>query len=66
MIVLLKGLPVCNEVLSPVVFGLFAAIQEKMEKLLLVNGMVTVPPLQIVAVFGLVIVGDGFTVTITV
>ena len=37
-----------------------------MDGQLLVNGMDTVPPLQIVAVLGLVIVGGGFTVTVTV
>lgn len=37
-----------------------------MDGQLLVNGIDTVPPLQIVAVFGLVIVGGGFTVTVTV
>lgn len=31
-----------------------------------VNGIFTVPPLQIVAVFALVITGAGFTVTVTV
>ena len=52
--------------LSPVVFTLSVAIHVKVDVLLLVNGMLTVPPLQIVAVVGLVIVGAGFTVTFKV
>ena len=38
----------------------------KVEVTLLVNGMLTVPPLQIVAALALVIVGVGLTVTVTV
>lgn len=64
--VLLKGLPDCIVVLSPVVFALSAATQVYVDGQLLVNAMDTVPPLQIVAVPGLVIVGGGFTVTVTV
>ena|ERR1035437_5548161 len=52
--------------LSPVVFGLFAAIHENTEGMLLVNESVTASPLQIVAVFKLVIAGGGLTVTVTV
>lgn len=37
-----------------------------MEALLLVNTMFKVPPLHIVELFGLVIVGNGFTVTVTI
>jgi hypothetical protein len=36
------------------------------EAILLVNGMLTVPPLQIVAEEALVIVGAGLMVTVTV
>ena len=60
------GLPVCAVVLSPFVFGLLSAIQLKVEALLLVNTILKIPPLQIVAVFGLVILGKGFTVTVNV
>ena len=52
-------------VLSPVVFALSAAIQEKPEDMVALKGMFTVPPLQIVALDELVIVGAGFTVTAT-
>ena len=61
--VLLKVFPDWALVLSPVVFGLFAATHKNVDVRLLVNGMLTVPPLQIVALFGLVIAGSGFTVT---
>ena len=50
-------------ILSPVVFALFAAIQVKLEEIVAPKGMFTVLPLQIVALFELVIVGAGFTVT---
>lgn len=33
--------------------------------MLLVKGILTVPPLHIVALLGLVMVGEGFTVTVT-
>lgn len=66
IIVFVKGLLVCDVVLSPVVFALFTAIQEKVDALLLVKGMLTVPPLQIVALPGLVMVGPGFMDTVTV
>jgi hypothetical protein len=66
VMVLLIVLEDCAVVLSPVVFPLFAAIHEYVELMLLVNGMFNVPPLQIVALFELVIVGTGFTVTVTV
>ena len=62
----LKVLVDCNVVLSPVVFALFAAIHVKFDPTLAVNGMLTVPPLQIVAVPADVIAGVGFTVTVTV
>jgi hypothetical protein len=57
---------VCVEVLSPVVLGLSVAIQVYVEATLLVNGMFTVLPLQIVAELALVMVGVGITVTVTV
>ena len=66
VIVLVNGLPDCAVILSPVVLRLFAAIHEKVEVLLPVNTMLTVPPLQMVTLVGLVIVGLGFTVTLTV
>jgi hypothetical protein len=53
-------------VLSPLVFALSAAIQENVEATFEVSGMLTLAPLQIVAVFALVIAGVGFTVTVTV
>lgn len=64
--VLVNGLPDCTTVLSPVVFGLFAATHVKVEVRLLVKGMLTAPPLQIVAVAELVIAGNGFTITLSV
>lgn len=48
------------------VLGLLAATQVNVEPTLEVNGMLTVPPLQIVALFTLVIEGVGLTVTVTV
>ena len=60
------GLPAFAVVLSPLVFGLLSAIQVKVEALLLVKTMFKVPPLQIVALPGLVRLGDGFTVTVNV
>ena len=66
VIVLLKGLPVCKVVLSPVVFKLSEAIQVYEDAKLLVSGILTVPPLQIEAEAGLVIVGGGTTKTVKV
>jgi hypothetical protein len=65
-IVFVNGLPDCKVVLSPVVFILSAAIQVYGDAKLLVNGMFTVPPVQIVAVFGFVMAAAGFTVTVKV
>ena len=56
----------CSVVLSPVVLALSVAIHVYVEATLLVNGMLTVPPLHIVAELALVIAGVGFTVTLTV
>jgi hypothetical protein len=57
----------CEVRLSPVVFGLSAAIQVNVAPpILLVSEMLTGLPLQTVAVFALVIEGAGFTVTVTV
>ena len=56
----------CSVVLSPVVLALSVAIHVNVEDTLLVNGMLTVPPLHIVAELALVIAGVGFTVTLTV
>jgi hypothetical protein len=53
-------------VLSPVVFGLSAAIQVNVAGILAVNGMFTACPLQIETALTLVIAGVGFTVTVTV
>lgn len=66
VIVLLNVELLWEVVLSPVVFGLFVAIQVYDEATLLVSGMLTVFPLQMVAVDALVIAGVGFTVTVTV
>ena len=66
VIKLLNGLPVCAVVLSPVVPGLSAASHENVDVTLLVKGILTVLPLQIVAVVVLVMVGVGTTETITV
>ena len=60
----LNGLPVCEVVLSPVVLGLLEATHVNVEALLLVNAMLTESPLQIVALGGLDIDGEGFTVTV--
>lgn len=51
--------------LSPVVLGLSDAIHVYVELTLLVNGIVAVPPLQIV-VPDVVIIGVGITLTDTV
>ena len=56
----------CVLVLSPVVLALSVAIQLKVAAALLVNSMLTVPPLQMVAVVVLVIDGAGFTVTVMI
>jgi hypothetical protein len=53
-------------VLSPVVLVLSPAIHVNVDATLEVSGMLTVPPLQIVAELALVIAGVGFTVTVTV
>jgi hypothetical protein len=66
VIVLLRVLVDCDVVLSPVVFALSDAIHVKDEATFAVRGMLTVPPLQMVAEFALVIAGVGFTVTVTV
>ena len=66
VIVLLKVLVLCSVVLSPVVLALSVAIHVYVDATLLVNGMLTVPPLHIVAELALVIAGVGFTVTLTV
>lgn len=66
VIVLLMVLVVCVVVLSPVVFGLFAATQVNVEATFAVSGMLTVCPLQIVADDALVMTGTGFTVTVAV
>ena len=52
--------------LSPVVFILSVAIQLYEDTTLLEKGILTVPPLQIDAVAGLLIAGTGFTTTVTV
>ncbi len=66
VIVLLNVAVLCVVKLSPVVFILSVAIHVKVEGTLLVNGMLAVPPLQMVAAFVLVITGVGFTVIVTV
>ena len=66
VIVLFNVLVLCEVVLSPVVLVLSAAIHVNEEATLLVNGIFTVPPLQIVAALALVMAGVGFTVTVTV
>ena len=53
-------------VLSPVVFRLSAATQEKVAGTLDVNAMFKATPLQIVSVAELVITGAGFTTTVIV
>ena len=63
VIVFVNGLPDCAVILSPVVLGLFAATHVKVEDRLAVNGMLAVPPLQIVPLFALVILGGEFTTT---
>ena len=62
MIVLLNVLLLCAVVLSPVVFALSAAIHVNDDAGLAVSAMLTVPPLQIVALFELVIVGSALMV----
>ena len=67
LVIVLLNVPVlCEVVLSPVVLVLSVAIHVNEEATSLVKGMLTVPPLQIVAVLALVIEGVGFTVTVTV
>ena len=66
VIVLLKVLVLCSVVLSPVVFALSVAIHVNVEATLLVNGMFTVSPLQIVALLVLVMAETGFTVKVIV
>jgi hypothetical protein len=56
----------CEIKLSPTVFTLSAAIHVKLEATLLVKGILTVPPLHIVAVLALVIEGIGLTVIVAV
>ena len=51
--------------LSPVVFALSAASQEKLEEIFAPKDILTALPLQIVALAELVIIGNGFTVTAT-
>jgi hypothetical protein len=53
-------------VLSPVVFALSVALQMYVAAMSLVNGILTVAPLQIVVLPELVIEGAGFTVTVEV
>jgi hypothetical protein len=53
-------------VLSPDVFALSPAIHENVDATFEVSAIETEPPLHIVAEFALVIVGAGFTVTVTV
>lgn len=64
--VLLNVDVVCAEVLSPLVFALFAAIHENVDAMFAVNGILTVPPLQMLAEAALVITGVGLTVMVTV
>jgi len=65
--VLLKVAVFCVVKLSPVVFTLSVAIHVKVEPAtFVVRIMFTVFPVQMVAVFALVITGVGFTVTVTV
>jgi hypothetical protein len=66
VIVLESVLVVCAVVLSPLVFALSEAIHEKVEATFEVSGILTVPPLQMVAEDALVTEGVGFTVTLTV
>jgi hypothetical protein len=56
----------CAVVLSPVVLALLAAIQLKLEATFAVNEIFSVFPLQMVAVFALVMDGVGSTVTLKV
>ena len=66
MSVLLKVEEDCAVVLSPVVFTLSVASQEKEEATLEVRAILTAFPEQMLAVEALVITGVGFTVTVTV
>jgi hypothetical protein len=66
VIVLLNVLVLCDVVLSPVVLALSPAIHVNVDATFDVSGILTVPPLQIVAELALVIAGVGFTVTVTV
>lgn len=66
MMVLLNVAVDCVVKLSPVVLALLAAIQVNVETTLAVNGMLTVPPLHMVAALELVMAGVGFTVTVTI
>ena len=56
----------CINILSPVTFVLLVAIQVYVAATVLVNGILTVLPLQIVTDDALVIVGAASTVTVTV
>lgn len=55
----------CDVVLSPVVLVLLFAIHVYDEATLLVSGILTALPLQMVEVLALVIAGVGFMVTVT-
>ena len=61
---LLSVLVFCVVVLSPVVLALLAATHVKEEDMSADKGIETVAPLQMVAVFALVMDGKGFTVTV--
>jgi hypothetical protein len=64
---LLNVVEVCEVVDSPVTLPFAVAIQENVDPAgVAVNGILTVPPEQMVAVFVLVIIGAGLTVTVTV
>ena len=64
--VLLNVAVVCAVMLSPVVLLLLVASHVNVEGILVVKGILTNFPLQIVRVFTLVKEGNGFTVTVTV
>ena len=66
MMVLLMVAPVCADVLSPVVFALLAATQLYVAAAPEVNPKFNAVPLQTLVVVALVIMGLGFTVTVTV
>lgn len=58
---------VCAAVLSPVMFALSTATQEKVEPVMLaLRARFTLSPLQMEAVAVLFITGAGFTVTVSV